>query len=144
MNMYKLFGWIINRIRKQVIKLILIRFMILLLVLSYVDNYRIMYRPSEWVNGCFWAKYKARSKDYWLTRNQNNVPQWSYMSIRGLLFQWASTTRWVFDLVLFNCLRDGPFNFQGGEGGYVFFLKQIFWFPMLLKKYSDFGGRKEK
>ena len=27
MNMYKLFGWIINRIRKQVTKLILIRFL---------------------------------------------------------------------------------------------------------------------
>ena len=38
---------------------------------------------------------------------------------------------------------DGPFNFQGG-GGYVFFYKKIFWFPMLLKKYSDFGGGKKK
>ena len=38
-------------------------------------------------------------------------------------------------------LNDGPFNFQGG--GYGFFLKKIFWFPMLLKKYSDFGGGKK-
>jgi hypothetical protein len=26
-----------------------------------------------------------------LTRNQNNVSEWSDMSTRGLLFQWAST-----------------------------------------------------
>jgi hypothetical protein len=25
----------------------------------------------------------------------------------------------------------------------VFFSKKIFWFPMLLKKYSDFGGGKK-
>ena len=25
----------------------------------------------------------------------------------------------------------------------LFFPKQIFWFPMLLKKYSDFGGEKK-
>ena len=34
-------------------------------------------------------------------------------------------------------LRDGPFNFQregGRGGGYVFFPKKIFWFPILLKK----------
>ena len=29
------------------------------------------------------------------------------------------------------------------RGGYGFFLKKIFWFPMLLKKYSDFGGGKK-
>jgi hypothetical protein len=26
-----------------------------------------------------------------LARNQNNVSEWSDMSLRGLLFQWAST-----------------------------------------------------
>jgi hypothetical protein len=32
-----------------------------------------------------------------------------------------------------------------GWGGYGFYLKQIFWFPMLLKKiYTDFGGGKKK
>ena len=38
---------------------------------------------------CFSAKYAAlrrKSKD-WLTRNQNNVYEWSDMSTRGLLFQ---------------------------------------------------------
>ena len=38
---------------------------------------------------CFSAKHAAlrrKSKD-WLARNQNNVIEWSDMSIRGLLFQ---------------------------------------------------------
>ena len=44
---------------------------------------------------CFSAKHAAlgsKSKD-WLARNQNNVSKWSDMSIRGLLFQWASTIK---------------------------------------------------
>ena len=43
---------------------------------------------------CFSDKYstlRRKSKD-WLTRNQNNVSEWSDMSIRGLLSQRASTT----------------------------------------------------
>jgi hypothetical protein len=42
---------------------------------------------------CFSAKYAALSskrKD-WLARNQNNVSEWSDISTRELLFQWAST-----------------------------------------------------
>ena len=42
---------------------------------------------------CFSAKYEAltiKRKD-WLAWNQDNVSEWSDMSIRGLLFQWAST-----------------------------------------------------
>jgi hypothetical protein len=38
---------------------------------------------------CFSAKHAAlrsKSKD-WLARNQNNVSEWSNMSIRGLFFQ---------------------------------------------------------
>ena len=38
---------------------------------------------------CFSAKHAAltrKSKD-WLARNQHNVPEWSDMSIHGLLFQ---------------------------------------------------------
>ena len=38
---------------------------------------------------CFCAKHVAlrrKSKD-WLTRNQNNVSEWSDMFTRGLLFQ---------------------------------------------------------
>jgi len=32
------------------------------------------------------------SKD-WLARNQNNEPEWSDMSTRGLLLQYASTVK---------------------------------------------------
>ena len=42
---------------------------------------------------CFSAKQAAlrrKSKDC-LARNQDNVSEWGDMSIRGLLFQWAST-----------------------------------------------------
>ena len=42
---------------------------------------------------CFSAKHASllrKSKDC-LARNQNNVPEWSDISTRGLLFQWAST-----------------------------------------------------
>jgi hypothetical protein len=42
---------------------------------------------------CFSAKHAAltgKSKD-WLVRNQDNVWEWSDMSISGLLIQWAST-----------------------------------------------------
>jgi hypothetical protein len=38
---------------------------------------------------CFSANHvalRSKSKD-WLARNQNNVSEWSDMSIRGLLFQ---------------------------------------------------------
>jgi hypothetical protein len=44
---------------------------------------------------CFSAKHaalKRKSKD-WLAQNQNNVSEWSIMSTRGLLFQWASTIK---------------------------------------------------
>jgi hypothetical protein len=44
---------------------------------------------------CFSAKHAAlrrKSKD-WLARNQDNVSEWGDMSIRGLLFQWASTIK---------------------------------------------------
>jgi hypothetical protein len=44
---------------------------------------------------CFSAKHttlRRKSKD-WLARNQNNVSEWSDMSARRLLFQWASTIK---------------------------------------------------
>jgi hypothetical protein len=44
---------------------------------------------------CFSAKHAAlrrKNKD-WLARNQDNVSEWSNMSIHGLLFQWASTIK---------------------------------------------------
>jgi hypothetical protein len=44
---------------------------------------------------CFSAKHTAlrrKSKDE-LAWNQNNVSEWSNMSTRGLLFQWASTIK---------------------------------------------------
>jgi len=44
---------------------------------------------------CFSAKHAAlrRKIKNWLARNQDNVPWWGDMSIRGLLFQWASTIK---------------------------------------------------
>ena len=47
---------------------------------------------SPWSGYCFFVKYAAlrrKSKD-WLARNQDNVSEWDDMSIRGLLFHWAS------------------------------------------------------
>ena len=44
---------------------------------------------------CLFAKHVAlrrKSKD-WLGRNQNNVSEWSGMSTRGLLCQWAGTMK---------------------------------------------------
>ena len=41
---------------------------------------------------CFSAALRRKSKD-WLARNQDNVSEWGNMSIRGLLFQWASTIK---------------------------------------------------
>jgi hypothetical protein len=44
---------------------------------------------------CFSAKHAAlrrKNKD-WLARNQNNVTEWSDISTRELLFQWASTIK---------------------------------------------------
>jgi hypothetical protein len=38
------------------------------------------------------AALRSKSKD-WLARNHNNVSEWSDMSTRGLLFQWASTIK---------------------------------------------------
>jgi hypothetical protein len=38
------------------------------------------------------------------------------------------------------CLGNDDLTWRGGYG---FFSKKIFWFPMLLKKYSDFGGGKK-
>ena len=38
------------------------------------------------------AALRGKSK-YWLARNQNNVSEWDDMSIRGLLFKWASTIK---------------------------------------------------
>ena len=44
---------------------------------------------------CFSAKHallKRKNKD-WFARNQDNVSEWDNISIRGLLFQWASTIK---------------------------------------------------
>ena len=38
------------------------------------------------------ASLKRKTKD-WMARNQDNVSEWSDMSIGGLLFQWASTKK---------------------------------------------------
>jgi hypothetical protein len=42
-----------------------------------------------------------------LARNENNVPEWSDMSTRGLLFQWASTKNPTQRVGLEQC---GPHN----------------------------------
>jgi len=44
---------------------------------------------------CFSTKHAASRRNIkdWLARNQNNVSEWSDMSTRGLLFQWASTIK---------------------------------------------------
>ena len=44
---------------------------------------------------CFSAKHAAlrRKRKDWLARNQDNVSEWSHMSIRRLLFQWANTIK---------------------------------------------------
>ena len=54
-------------------------------------------KPNDYNIGmyCFFAKHaalKKKSKD-WLDRNQNNVPEWGGMYIRGLLFLEASTIK---------------------------------------------------
>ena len=44
---------------------------------------------------CFYAKHatlRRKNKD-WLARTRNNVSEWGDRSIRGLLFQWASTLK---------------------------------------------------
>ena len=38
------------------------------------------------------ASLRRKSKD-WSARNKNNVSEWSDMSTRGLLFQWANTIK---------------------------------------------------
>ena len=88
----------------------------------FSTNYFITVQPHRWCNGwharlegvdlgveprsgqikdykigiCyFFTKHTAlrrKSKD-WLARNQENVSEWGDMSIRGLLFQWASTIK---------------------------------------------------
>ena len=52
-------------------------------------------KDYEIVICCFSAKHASlRNKSkHWLARNQNNVSEWSDMSIHGLLFQWASTMK---------------------------------------------------
>ena len=44
---------------------------------------------------CFSAKHTVlrRKTKNWLARNQDNVSEWGEMSVRGLLFQWASTMK---------------------------------------------------
>jgi hypothetical protein len=54
-------------------------------------------RGFEYKTGicCFFTKHAAlskKSKD-WLAWNQNNVSEWSDLSTRGLLFQYASSMK---------------------------------------------------
>ena len=58
--------------------------------------------------------------------------------------------RWLMSMVIVDChfrlllsmVRERPFNLKGG-GGVCFFSKNIFWFPMLLKKIFWFWWRKK-
>jgi len=54
-------------------------------------------QPKDYKIGisCFTFKHsalKGKSKD-WLARKQDNISEWRDISIRGLLFQWASTIK---------------------------------------------------
>jgi hypothetical protein len=53
---------------------------------------------------CFSAKHTAlrRKSKVCLARNQNKVSEWSDMSIRGLLFQWASTIKIQLGVLVLN------------------------------------------
>ena len=53
---------------------------------------------------CFSAKraaLRSKSKD-WLSRNQNNVSEWSDMFTHRLLFQWASTIQIQLSVFVYN------------------------------------------
>jgi hypothetical protein len=53
---------------------------------------------------CFSAKraaLRSKSKD-WLSRNQNNVSEWSDMFTHRLLFQWASTIQIQLSVLVYN------------------------------------------
>ena len=45
------------------------------------------------------AALRHKSKD-WLARNQDNVSEWGDMSIRVLLFQWASTIKFQLSVLV--------------------------------------------
>ena len=73
--------------------------MVSVLSSSAVDR-RFKFRSGEpktiiLVYFCFSVKHTAlsRKKNDWLARNQDKVFEWSYMSIRKLLFQWVSTIK---------------------------------------------------
>jgi hypothetical protein len=88
----------------------LIRFTTLVYSLKDISNFRYSNQKSitfffilrsgqtkDYTIGicCFSTKHPAlrrKSKD-WLAWNQDNVSEWGDMSIRGLLFQWASTLK---------------------------------------------------
>jgi hypothetical protein len=56
---------------------------------------------------CFSAKQvtlRSKCKD-WFARNQNNVSEWSDVSSRGSLFQWASTIQIRLSVLFFFDLR---------------------------------------
>ena len=56
---------------------------------------------------CFSAKHAAlrRTSKDWLARNQNNVSEWSDMSTRGLLFQWASTIKFQLSVLVYSSTK---------------------------------------
>jgi hypothetical protein len=71
------------------------RFYMITFELCVNDHNNIDSKDYEIGICCFSAKLTAlrrKSKDC-LTRNQNNVSEWSNMSTCGLLFQWASTIK---------------------------------------------------
>jgi hypothetical protein len=89
---YHLFQFINSNIQNRVGDV-----MVSVLSSSAVDR-RFKFRSGEpktviLVYFCFSAKHTAlsRKKNDWLARNQDNVFEWGYMSIRKLLIQWAST-----------------------------------------------------
>ena len=62
---------------------------------SGVKHYNYNTNPYKIGICCFSDKHAAvrRKRKDWLARNQNSVSEWSNVSIRRLLFQWASTVK---------------------------------------------------
>jgi len=84
----------LNDVFHKIKKKLYILFMFLCLFLTVLLEWRSGQTKDDTIGPCsFYAKHatlRRKSKD-WLARNHDNVSEWGDMSVRGLLFQWAST-----------------------------------------------------